>query len=56
METDRFYADFPAHPDEAAYAYACPSSMKPTQVHVPKGSINQVRYTPITQWEYSVLQ
>ncbi len=40
--SDRFYADFPAHPDEVLYRYACPSSMKPTQINVPKGSINQV--------------
>ena len=27
---------------EVLYKYACPSTMKPTQIAVPKGSINQV--------------
>lgn len=27
----RFYTDFPAHPMEARYGYATPSTMKPTQ-------------------------
>ena len=39
---ERFYADFPAHPDEAVYKYACSSSLKPTQMSCPKGSINQI--------------
>jgi acetylornithine deacetylase len=30
----RFYADFPAHPDEATYNYLACSSMKPTQVNI----------------------
>eukprot|EP00658_Telonema_sp_P-2_P082738 TRINITY_DN879_c0_g1_i9.p1 TRINITY_DN879_c0_g1~~TRINITY_DN879_c0_g1_i9.p1 ORF type:complete len:116 (+),score=35.14 TRINITY_DN879_c0_g1_i9:93-440(+) len=28
----KFYEKFPAHPREADYAYACPSTMKPTPV------------------------
>ena len=28
----RFYADFPAHPEEKKYNYVVSSSMKPTQV------------------------
>ncbi|EFJ48310.1 hypothetical protein VOLCADRAFT_81178 [Volvox carteri f. nagariensis] len=39
---DRFYADFPAHPEEARYGFATPSTMKPTQWVYPGGSINQI--------------
>eukprot|EP00197_Chlamydomonas_leiostraca_P004747 CAMPEP_0202867528 /NCGR_PEP_ID=MMETSP1391-20130828/9483_1 /ASSEMBLY_ACC=CAM_ASM_000867 /TAXON_ID=1034604 /ORGANISM="Chlamydomonas leiostraca, Strain SAG 11-49" /LENGTH=429 /DNA_ID=CAMNT_0049547581 /DNA_START=14 /DNA_END=1303 /DNA_ORIENTATION=- len=39
---DRFYQDFPAHPEEARYGYAIPSTMKPTQWRYPGGSINQI--------------
>eukprot|EP00656_Telonema_subtile_P020237 TRINITY_DN21389_c0_g1_i1.p1 TRINITY_DN21389_c0_g1~~TRINITY_DN21389_c0_g1_i1.p1 ORF type:complete len:355 (+),score=108.93 TRINITY_DN21389_c0_g1_i1:92-1156(+) len=38
----RFYELFPAHPAETAYAYACPSTMKPTQVESSRNSLNQV--------------
>ena len=38
----RFYEDFPAHPDEKRYNFATPSTMKPTQVEVSQGSINQI--------------
>lgn len=40
---DRFYADFPAHPEEARYNFATASTLKPTQIRVGKGSVNQVR-------------
>jgi len=38
----RFNAKFPAHPQEKVYGYACASSMKPTQVSFPGGSVNQI--------------
>ncbi|GAX82993.1 hypothetical protein CEUSTIGMA_g10420.t1 [Chlamydomonas eustigma] len=38
----RFYRDFPPHPDELKYKFATPSTMKPTQVSYPGGSINQI--------------
>jgi len=38
----RFYADFPAHPNEQKYAFRCQSSMKPTQIKVAEGSLNQI--------------
>jgi acetylornithine deacetylase len=38
----RFYAAWPAHPQEAVYGYATGSSMKPTQVSYPGGSVNQI--------------
>lgn len=38
----RFYQDFPPHPSEAVYGFATPSTMKPTQVSYPGGSINQI--------------
>jgi len=39
---DRFYRDFAAHPEEARYNFALPSSMKPTQVKCATGSVNQI--------------
>ncbi|KAG2484765.1 hypothetical protein HYH03_016419 [Edaphochlamys debaryana] len=39
---DRFYADFPPHPDEERYGFATSSTMKPTQWSYPGGSINQI--------------
>lgn len=39
---ERFYEDFPPHPDEARYNFATPSTMKPTQMSVAKGSLNQL--------------
>ncbi|PNW87021.1 hypothetical protein CHLRE_02g105500v5 [Chlamydomonas reinhardtii] len=38
----RFYADFPPHPEEERYGFATPSTMKPTQWSYPGGSINQI--------------
>lgn len=38
----RFYRDFPAHQQETKYAFATPSTLKPTQWHYPSGSINQI--------------
>lgn len=38
----RFYAQWPAHPQEAVYGFACGSSMKPTQMSYPGGSVNQI--------------
>merc|ERR1712137_56247 len=37
----RFYEDFPELPEDKEWNFACPSSMKPTQISVPKGGINQ---------------
>uniref|UniRef100_A0A0D6R0C2 Acetylornithine deacetylase n=1 Tax=Araucaria cunninghamii TaxID=56994 RepID=A0A0D6R0C2_ARACU len=37
-----FYNDFPAHPKEAEYGFATPSTMKPTQWSYPGGGINQI--------------
>ena len=42
VEQERFYEDFPAHEMEAAYNFATPSTMKPTQVECAKGSLNQI--------------
>lgn len=39
---NKFYDLFPAHPSEADYKYACPSTMKPTQVESARNSLNQV--------------
>jgi len=38
----RFYEQFPAHPSETDYNFATPSTMKPTQISVPKGGLNQL--------------
>jgi len=38
----RFYKDFPPHPMETEYNFATPSTMKPTQISVPKGGLNQL--------------
>ncbi len=38
----RFYKAFPAHPMEKKYNFACPSTMKPTQMECAKGSLNQI--------------
>lgn len=38
----RFYDDFPAHPEEARYGFATPSTMKPTQWSYPGGGVNQI--------------
>jgi len=34
---ERFYRDFPPHPEEERYAFATPSTMKPTQFSYPGG-------------------
>lgn len=39
---ERFYADFPAHPEEERYKFMCPSTIKPTQMECSKGSLNQL--------------
>lgn len=39
---NRFYDDFPGHPDELNYQFATGSSMKPTQIECTKGSLNQI--------------
>ncbi|GLU05423.1 hypothetical protein SLE2022_225250 [Rubroshorea leprosula] len=38
----RFYNDFPPHPQEQVYGFATPSTMKPTQWSYPGGGINQI--------------
>jgi len=38
----RFYKDFPAHPDEKKYNFSTCSTMKPTQIEIAKGSLNQL--------------
>jgi len=38
----KFYEDFPPHPDEIAYNFATPSTMKPTQMECAQGSLNQI--------------
>ena len=38
----RFYADFPAHEQEKLYAFATPSTMKPTQIKCAEGGVNQL--------------
>lgn len=38
----RFYCDFPAHPEEARYGFATPSTMKATQWSYPGGGVNQI--------------
>lgn len=39
---DRFYAAFPARPEEARYKFMTCSTMKPTQIKCPAGSLNQL--------------
>jgi len=39
---DRFYADFSAHPQEKAYNFSCPSTLKPTQIKCTEGGLNQI--------------
>eukprot|EP00750_Incisomonas_marina_P002172 INCI12129.1.p1 GENE.INCI12129.1~~INCI12129.1.p1 ORF type:complete len:483 (+),score=74.18 INCI12129.1:88-1449(+) len=38
----RFYRDYPPHPEEVKYNFATPSTIKPTQVECAKGAINQL--------------
>ena len=38
----RFYEDFGPRPEEATYGFATASTLKPTQLAVPSGSINQI--------------
>jgi len=38
----RFYESFPVTADEERYMYACPSTMKPTQIESSRNSLNQV--------------
>ena len=38
----RFYEDFPAHELEKKYNFLSCSTMKPTQIKVPKGGLNQL--------------
>jgi hypothetical protein len=40
----RFYEDFPAHPEEARYGFATPSTMKPTQWTCKLSSIERRHY------------
>ncbi|KAF0710145.1 Aste57867_5596 [Aphanomyces stellatus] len=39
---DRFYQDFPAHPKEGPYNFACGSTMKPTKIESSTNGINQI--------------
>lgn len=39
---DRFYVDFPAKEEETKYAFATPSTMKPTQWDCHKNGLNQI--------------
>ena len=39
----RFYKDFAAHPDEAAYNFGTSSTLKPTTWSCPDGSMNQIK-------------
>jgi acetylornithine deacetylase len=39
---NRFYKDYPAHPEEARYGFATPSTMKSTQWTYPGGGVNQI--------------
>jgi len=39
---DRFYKDFPPHPEEKRYNFKVGSTMKPTQMASAKGGINQI--------------
>lgn len=39
---DRFYEDFPARKEEEEYAFATPSTMKPTQWDCHKNGLNQI--------------
>jgi acetylornithine deacetylase len=39
---DRFYQDFPPHPQEEVYKFTTCSTMKPTQMTCAKGGINQI--------------
>eukprot|EP01098_Paradermamoeba_levis_P015822 TRINITY_DN8246_c0_g2_i1.p1 TRINITY_DN8246_c0_g2~~TRINITY_DN8246_c0_g2_i1.p1 ORF type:complete len:421 (-),score=115.15 TRINITY_DN8246_c0_g2_i1:291-1511(-) len=39
---DKFYQEFPPHPEEKRYNFLCPSSMKPTRVTSSAGSLNQI--------------
>lgn len=38
----RFYKDFPAHFEETRYAFATPSTMKPTRLCMSDNSVNQL--------------
>lgn len=38
----RFYADFPACPEETTYQFSTPSTMKPTKIKGPDNSVNQL--------------
>ena len=38
----RFYSDFPPHPREKSYLFSIGSTLKPTQLRVPEGSLNQI--------------
>lgn len=38
----KFFKQFPAHEKEKEYKFVCSSSMKPTQIFVPPGGINQI--------------
>ena len=39
---NRFYTDYPAHPDEEKWNFDTASTMKPTQIECARGSINQI--------------
>src|SRR5262249_4090967 len=38
----RFYREFPPHPEEKRYLFSVGSTLKPTQLAVPEGSLNQI--------------
>eukprot|EP01126_Amoeba_proteus_P019532 TRINITY_DN2009_c0_g1_i5.p1 TRINITY_DN2009_c0_g1~~TRINITY_DN2009_c0_g1_i5.p1 ORF type:complete len:434 (-),score=81.17 TRINITY_DN2009_c0_g1_i5:514-1815(-) len=38
----RFHEEFPAHPQEADYKFACCSTMKMTMIDMPPGAVNQI--------------
>mmetsp|Transcript_1761 Transcript_1761/g.2779 ORF Transcript_1761/g.2779 Transcript_1761/m.2779 type:complete len:520 (+) Transcript_1761:131-1690(+) len=39
---DRFYEDFPPHPEETRYRFMTPSTMKPTQIKCAKNGLNVI--------------
>lgn len=39
---EKFYKDYPPHPEEERYKFATPSTLKPTQISCSEGSINQI--------------
>jgi len=39
---ERFYEEFPPHEQEEKYGFTAPSTMKPTQIKISEGSVNQL--------------